>query len=84
MRYYSRINDPEPFYYYHDCLAISQSEIEGNYRFTAFSVTKVVEFHENLPVVLNTPLLLGMIIPTGIGFNRQQDSDSFIGDDVLL
>ena len=79
-----RIDDPEPFYYYPNCLAISESEVEGNYKFTAFSVTTVVAFHEDLPVVLNTPLLLGMVIPTRIGFMRQQDSDSFLGDDVHI
>ena len=81
---YSRIHDPEPYYLGPDCFAISESEIEGNFRFTALSVTRAVLFHEDLPVLIRTPLRLGMVIPTRIGFTRQQDHDSFLGDDVLI
>ena len=82
--FYSRIDEPEPYYLAHDCFAISESVIEGNYRFTALSVTRPVRFHEDLPVLIRTPLLLGMVKPTFIGFTRQQDDDSFLGDDVLI
>ena len=84
MYYYSRINDPEPYYLGPDCFAISESEIEGDYIFTALSVTREVIFHEDMPVLIRTPLRIGMVIPTRIGFTRQQDDDSFIGDDVLI
>ena len=40
-------------------------------------------FLEGLPVVLLVPCYLGEDLPTAIGFTREQDSQSYLGDSVL-
>ena len=79
----TRVNDPEPYYLVTGCLDRNQTEIRGDHYFGSYYVDRAVPFLEELPVVLLTPCYLGDVVPTCIGFTREQDDQSYLGDGVL-